>query len=88
MTLPVVWLPEADAELRQALARYAGIRPELGQRFAEAIVDTMEKIAESPLLFAVVEKDGDGPEYIAFLTDVLSRGRDPHCVDCLLPRTP
>ena len=36
MTLPVVWLPEADAELKEALARYENIRPELAQRFSEA----------------------------------------------------
>jgi plasmid stabilization system protein ParE len=56
VTLPVVWLPEADAELKDALARYAGIRPELGQRFAEAVVETVERIAEAPLGYAVVEK--------------------------------
>lgn len=56
MTLSVVWLPEADAELKEALARYVGIRPELGQRFAEAVLDTVERIAEAPLKYAVVEK--------------------------------
>jgi plasmid stabilization system protein ParE len=56
VTLVIVWLPEADAELKEALARYAGIRPELGQRFAEAVVDTVERIAEAPLRYAVVEK--------------------------------
>lgn len=48
MTLPVVWLPEADAELKEAQARYENIRPELGQRFAEAVVDTVQKIADAP----------------------------------------
>ena len=56
MTLPVVWLPEADAELKEALARYEGIRPELAQRFAEAVADTIEKVAVAPLHYAVVEK--------------------------------
>jgi plasmid stabilization system protein ParE len=56
VTLPVVWLPEADAELTDALARYSGIRPELGQRFAEAIADTVERIADAPLHYAVVGK--------------------------------
>jgi plasmid stabilization system protein ParE len=56
VTLPVVWLLEADAELKEALARYAGIRPELGLRFAEAVVDTVERIADAPLKYAVVEK--------------------------------
>ena len=56
MTLPVVWLPEADAELKEALARYGSIRPELAQRFAEAVADTIEKVAVAPLQYAVVEK--------------------------------
>lgn len=56
VTLPVVWLPEADAELKETLARYASIRPELGQRFAEVVVDTVERIAQAPLNYAVVEK--------------------------------
>ncbi len=53
--LPVVWLPEADFELKEALARYEAIRPELGQRFVEAVVDTVEAIAAAPWRFAVVE---------------------------------
>jgi len=53
MTLPVVWLREADAELREALTRYGSIRPELAQRFAEAVVDTVGEIAGTPLYYAV-----------------------------------
>jgi len=56
VTLPVVWLPEADAELKEALARYENIRPELGHRFAEAVVETVEKIIDNPLHYAVLEK--------------------------------
>ena len=56
MTFPVVWLPEVDAELKEALARYESIRPSLAQRFAEAVVDTVEEIAAAPLQYAVVEK--------------------------------
>lgn len=56
MTLQVVWLPEADAELKEALARYESILPELGQRFAEAVAETIEKVAVAPLHYAVVEK--------------------------------
>jgi len=56
VTLPVVWLPEADAELKEALARYESIRPELAQRFAEAVVETVETISSAPLHYAVVEK--------------------------------
>jgi len=57
VTLPVYWLPEADAELKNALARYAGIRPELGQRFAEAVEHTVDRNADAPLKYAVVEKE-------------------------------
>jgi plasmid stabilization system protein ParE len=56
VTWPVVWLPEADAELKDAQARYESVRPELGLRFAEAVADTVEAIAAAPLQFAVVEK--------------------------------
>ena len=56
MKLPVVWLPEANAELRAALEHYSNIRPELGQRFAEAVVDTLERIAAAPLLYAIVDE--------------------------------
>ena len=37
MTLPVVWLPEADADLKEARAWYDNVRPELGERFAYAV---------------------------------------------------
>jgi len=57
VTLPVVWLPEADAELKEALARYESVRLELAHRFAEAVADTIEKIAAAPLHYAVVEKE-------------------------------
>jgi plasmid stabilization system protein ParE len=56
VTLPVVWLPEADAELKEALARYESILPELAERFAEAVADTIEKVAVAPLQYSVVEK--------------------------------
>ena len=56
MTLPVVWLPEADAELKEALARYDSIRPELGIRFAEAVEEAVEAISAAPLRFAAVDK--------------------------------
>jgi len=43
-------------ELKETLARYASIRPQLGQRFAEAVADTVGAIGAAPLRFAVVEK--------------------------------
>jgi plasmid stabilization system protein ParE len=57
VTLPVVWLPEADAELKHALAHYDAIRSELGARFIQAVEETVEAVASAPLRFAVVDKD-------------------------------
>lgn len=49
MTLPVVWLPEADADLKEALAWYEGIHLDLGVRFALAVGAAVEFIARNPL---------------------------------------
>lgn len=53
MRLPVVWIPEADADLKETLAWYEKIRPELGLRFALAV----DAIAQSPLRFQIVRKE-------------------------------
>ena len=87
MTLPVVWLPEADAELKEALARYGSIRPELAQRFAEAVAGTIGKIAATPLHYAVAEKGTTARRRAPIpLWDILPRERDANCGDCLFPR--
>jgi plasmid stabilization system protein ParE len=52
--LPVVWIREADAELKEAHAWYENVRPELGERFARAVEATVEAITESPLQFPVI----------------------------------
>ena len=54
MTLPVVWIPEANEDLLEAWGWYDNIRPDLGQRFAQAIEATVEALAEHPLQFTVV----------------------------------
>ena len=54
MTLPVVWIPEANEDLLEARAWYDNIRPGLGDRFALAVEATVEAIAEHPLQFPVV----------------------------------
>lgn len=54
MTPPVVWLAEADAELKAALAWYDDVRPELGERFARAIEATVMAIVQNPLQFQLV----------------------------------
>lgn len=56
MKLPIVWVPEAAAELRQARAWYDDVRPSLGERFALAVDATVEAIAERPLQFPVVHR--------------------------------
>lgn len=56
MKLPVVWLPEADAELKEARAWYDNIRPSLGDRFALAVEATIDAIAENSLQFSVVHR--------------------------------
>jgi hypothetical protein len=54
VTLPVVWIPEADTELKEARAWYDNTRPELGDRFALAVEETVDAVAEHPLQFPVV----------------------------------
>jgi len=54
--LPVVWLPEADADLREAHAWYDRISPDLGGRFAFAVERAVEAIALHPLQFPVVHR--------------------------------
>jgi hypothetical protein len=42
VTLPVVWIPEANEDLLDARAWYDNIRPQLGERFALAVEATVE----------------------------------------------
>lgn len=56
MTLPVIWLPEAYFERMEALAHNQAIRPELGERFTNAVTETIESITKGPLRFAVIDK--------------------------------
>ena len=42
MTLPLVWLPEAEADLRAAKSWYDELRLALGDRFISAIAATVE----------------------------------------------
>ena len=54
--LPVVWLPETEAELQHAHTWYDSIRTELGDRFAHAVEEAVNAIAEHPLQFPVVHR--------------------------------
>ncbi len=67
VTLPVVWLPEAQAELMEALAHYDAVRPELGERLANAVVETAEAIASMPLPLPRSIRDGGGLACVGFL---------------------
>lgn len=51
MSLPVVWIPEANADLKKARSWYEAIHPDLGKRFALAVDWAVEVIAQSPLRF-------------------------------------
>src|SRR5262249_44769523 len=55
--LPVVWISEAAADLRDAEAWYRDIRLELGERFRQAVEATVDAITERPLQFPVVYRN-------------------------------
>jgi toxin ParE1/3/4 len=54
--IPVFWTSAAEADLLEARAFYDNIRPELGNRFAQAVDDTVEAVSENPRQFQVVHK--------------------------------
>jgi len=45
VTLPIVWIPEANEDLLTARAWYDNIRPAFGERFELAVEATVEAIA-------------------------------------------
>jgi plasmid stabilization system protein ParE len=49
VTIPVVWISEANQDLLEARAWYGKIRPALGGRFALAVEATVKVLAEHPL---------------------------------------
>jgi hypothetical protein len=69
VTLPVVWTPEAAADLKEAQAWYGNIRHELGERFALAVEATVEAIAERPCNFPSFTADDGARECGVFLTE-------------------
>ena len=54
MTLPVVWLPEADADAHEAVAWYRNIRSALGDQFALGVE---ARSAPHPLRFPIVYRN-------------------------------
>jgi plasmid stabilization system protein ParE len=57
VTPPVVWLPEAEADLRAAKSWYDDLRLALGDRFISAVGSTVESISKSPLRFPTIYRD-------------------------------
>jgi plasmid stabilization system protein ParE len=57
VTLPVVWIPEANEDLLEARAWYDNIRPQLGERFALAVEATIAAIGEHPTQFPVIYRN-------------------------------
>jgi plasmid stabilization system protein ParE len=53
----VVWLHEAAGEYYEALRWYANVSPSLSDRFARAVDNTIETIAESPLRFPIISNN-------------------------------
>lgn len=56
MTTPVVFLAEAEADVRDARAWYAERDAKLGEEFVDEVERTMELIAEKPRMFPVVHR--------------------------------
>lgn len=75
MTLPVVWMPEANEDLLEARAWYDNIRPELRQRIALAVEATVEAIAEHPMQFPVVYRSRRRAGVRRFPTDYSLRSK-------------
>jgi len=57
VTLPIVWLPEAEADLRAAKSWYDDLRLTLGDRFISAIAATVESISNSPRRFPTIYRN-------------------------------
>jgi plasmid stabilization system protein ParE len=87
VTLPVVWIPDANKDLLEARAWYDNIRPQLGERFALAVEATVEAIAEHPSQFPVVYRNrspfGSAPLSVR---NILRSSGEPDCGHRLLPR--
>lgn len=81
MTLPVIWIPEADADLKEALAWYEGMHPDLAIRFVMAVESAVETIAEHPRRFRVVHKQMRRAGIRRFPYRIFLGGNRPDCGD-------
>lgn len=53
MSVPVIWRPEAEADLLAALDWYEGQRLGLGEEFADAVETMVARIEATPELYAI-----------------------------------
>ncbi len=53
----VYFAPEAELEFDQGQKFYENCRPGLGDEFVDAVLDCLERIAESPQLYARIRKE-------------------------------
>ena len=54
MSLPIVWRPEAEADLLAARDWYEWQRSGLGEEFADAVETILARIEAMPELYAIV----------------------------------
>lgn len=54
MTVRVITHPEAQGDIRRAQSWYDDIAPALGDDFARRVLDTLERIAGNPRLYAAI----------------------------------
>lgn len=57
MRLPVAYLPEAEDDVDAAYAYYEQQLAELGDRFAEALHELVDRIRDNPQLYGVFRRD-------------------------------
>jgi toxin ParE1/3/4 len=57
MSLPVVYLPEAQNDVDEAYAAYEQRVVGLGERFLEVLQDQVDRIQAKPALYGVVYQD-------------------------------
>jgi hypothetical protein len=87
VSFPVVSIPEADADLKEALAWYEGINPDLGVRFLMAVESAVEVNAEHPLRFQNVHNQMRRIGIRRFPWNFLPDGTRPDCGFGLHPWT-
>jgi len=86
VTLPVVWMPEANEDLQEARSWYDSIRRGLGERFALAVEATVEAIADNPLAIPRgLPKSSAGGSAALPVWHILRGARASDCGDSLLP---